>query len=158
MDNPQIADRLDALASLLELALGIRTADELREAAAAGRLRTVRGVGPKTEARVLEALAREGEPRSGRGLLLNRAWELVGGVATALDGEAAGDVRRWRDTCELLSVVCAAPDPRSVLARFAALPQVVALVEQGERHAVGVTVEGVPIELVAAEREQFGTA
>lgn len=139
-------------------ALGIRTADELREAAAAGRLRTVPGIGPKTEARLLEALAREAEPRPRRGLLLNRAWELVGGIAAALDGEAAGDVRRWRDSCELLVVVCAAADPRSVLARFSALPQIVAVVEQGERRAVGVTVEGVPVELIAAEPERFGTA
>src|SRR3990170_485727 len=62
-------------------ALGVRTADELREAAAAGRLRTVPGIGPKTEARLLEALARESDPRPQRGLLLNRAMELVGGIA-----------------------------------------------------------------------------
>jgi DNA polymerase (family X) len=142
----------------LARALDVSTADELREAAAAGRLRTVPGIGPKTEARLLEALARESEPRPRPGLLLDRAWELVGGVAAALDGEAAGDVRRWRDSCELLAVVCEARDPRSVLERFAALPQIVALVEQGERRAVGVTVEGVPVELVAAELRRFGAA
>src|ERR671937_350638 len=119
-------------------ALGVRTADELREAAAAGRLRTVPGIGPKTEARLLEALAREGEPRPRRGLLLNRAWELVGGVAAALGGEAAGDVRRWRDSCEVLAVVCPAPDPGPVLERFAALAQVVALIGRDGRRAVGV--------------------
>jgi DNA polymerase (family X) len=139
-------------------ALGIRTADELRDAAATGRLQAVPGIGPKTEARFLEAIAREGEPRPRRGLLLNRAWELVGGVAAALDGEAAGDARRWRDSCQLLPVVCAVRDPRFVRERFAALPQVVALVEQSDRRAVGVTVEGVPVELVAAEPERFGTA
>ena len=32
------------------------------------------------------------------------------------------------------------------------------MVEQDERRAVGVTVEGVPVELVAAEPERFGTA
>jgi DNA polymerase (family X) len=142
----------------LARALDIRTADELREAAAAGRLQTVPGIGPKIEAQILEALAREAEPRPRRGVLLNRAWELVGGVAAALDGEAAGDVRRWRDSCELLAVVCAGSDPRSVLARFGALPQIVAVVEQDERRAVGVTVEGVPVELVAVEPERFGTA
>jgi DNA polymerase (family 10) len=142
----------------LARALDVSTADELREAAAAGRLRTVPGIGPKTEARLLEVLAREGEPRPRPGLLLDRAWELVGGVAAALDGEAAGDVRRWRDSCELLAVVCEARDPRSVVERFAALPQIVALVEQGERRAVGVTVEGVPVELVAAEPRRFGAA
>jgi DNA polymerase (family X) len=139
-------------------ALGVRTPDELRAAAAAGRLRSVPGIGPKTEARLLEALAREAEPRPRRGLLLNRARELVGAIAAALDGEVAGDVRRWRDSCEQLAVACAAAEPAPVLARFAALPQIVAVVEQGERRAVGVTVDGVPIELVVAEQRRFGTA
>jgi DNA polymerase (family 10) len=130
----------------------------LREAAAAGRLRAVPGIGAKTEARLLEALAREGEPRPGQGLLLHRASELVGGVAAALGGEVAGDVRRWRDSCERLAVVCAAPDPQPVHARFAELPQIVALVEQDVRRAVGVTVDGVPVELVVAEPDAFGTA
>jgi DNA polymerase (family 10) len=144
----------------IELArsLGVRTADEVRQAAGEGRLRTVPGIGPKTEARLLEALAREGEPRPQRGLLLNRGWELVGSIASALDGEAAGDVRRWCDSCERLAVVCAAADPEPVLARFAELPQIVALIERGERRAVGVTVDGVPVELVAAAPDRFGAA
>ena len=142
----------------LARALEVRTADELREAAAEGRLRSVPGIGPKTEARLLEALRREDEPRPRAGLLLNRAWELVGGIAAALGGEPAGDVRRWRDSCEVLSVVCRAPEPGSVVARFAELPQIVSLIGEGERRAVGVTVEGVPVELVVAEPEQFGTA
>ena len=139
-------------------ALGVRTADEFREAASAGRLGAVPGIGPKTEARLLEALAGGAEPRARRGLLLNRAWELVGGIAAAVGGEAAGDVRRWRDSCEQLAVVCATQEPATELDRFAALPQIVALIERGERRAVGVTVEGVPVELVAAEPERFGAA
>jgi DNA polymerase (family X) len=139
-------------------ALGISTAEELRDAAASGRLRTAPGVGPKTEARLLEALAREDEPRPRRGLLLNRARDLVEGIAALLEGEAAGDVRRRRDSCEQLAVVCAAADPAPVVERFEGLPQIVAMVEREERRAVGVTVEGVPVELVVAEPERFGTA
>jgi DNA polymerase (family X) len=139
-------------------ALDVGTADELREAIATGGLRDVPGVGPKTEARLREALAREGEPRPQRGLVLTRARELVHGIAAALDGEAAGDVRRWRDSSEHLAVVCAASDPSPLLERFAALPQIVAVIEQAGRRAVGVTVEGVPIELVVSEPERFGTA
>jgi DNA polymerase (family X) len=142
----------------LARALDVHTADEFRVAAAEGRLAGVPGIGPKTEAKLLEALASEDEPRPRRGLLLNRAWELVGGVGAALGGEVAGDVRRWRDSCEHLAVVCAARDPDPVLARFADLPQIVAVIEQGERRAVGVTVEGVPLELVVAGPERFGTA
>jgi DNA polymerase (family X) len=139
-------------------ALDVRTVDELREAAAAGRLRSVQGIGPKTEAQLLEALARDVEPRPRQGLLLNQAIDLVGGVAAALGGEPAGDVRRWRDSCERLAVVCAAADPEPGLARFADLPQIVAVIEREERRAVGVTVDGVPVELVAAEPGRLGTA
>lgn len=138
--------------------LDITTAAELREAAAAGRLGMVPGIGPKTEARLLEALAREPNPRAARGLLLHRARELVGGVASALGGEVAGDVRRWRDSCQQLAVVCVSADPHSVLDRFAALPQVVAVIGQGERTAVGVTVEGIALELITVAPGQFGTA
>jgi DNA polymerase (family 10) len=132
-------------------ALEIHTPDELREAAAAGRLRDVPGVGPKTEAQIVAALAREPEPRT---LLLTRATELVEGIAAALEGEVAGDVRRWRDACEHLAVVCAP----AALTRFAALPQIVAVIEQDACHAVGFTVEGVPVEAVAAEPHERGTA
>ncbi len=144
----------------IELArsLGVRTAEELREAAAAGRLRDVPGIGAKTEELLLEALAREQDARPRQGLLLNRAGELVGAVAAAVGGEPAGDVRRWRDSCERLAVVCAAPDPEPALDRFAGLPQIVALLERHDRRAVGVTVEGTPVELVAAEPDRFGTA
>jgi DNA polymerase (family 10) len=138
-------------------ALGVSTAAEFREAAAAGRLRSVPGIGPKTEARLLEALAREAEPRPRQGLLLSRAWELVGGIADALDGEVAGDPRRWRDSCEFLAVACMARDPERLLDRFATLPQIVALIERDKRRVVGVTVEGVPVELVVAEPKRFGT-
>ena len=139
-------------------ALGVQTPEELREAAAAGRLRSVPGIGPKTEAQLLEALARSDEPRPQRSLVLSRAQELVGSIAGAVGGEPAGDVRRWRDACERLAVVCAADDPAPVLARFAELPQIVAVIEQDGRRAVGVTVEGVPVELAAAAPERFGTA
>jgi DNA polymerase (family X) len=139
-------------------ALGIRSAEEFRRAAAEGRLQNVPGIGPKTEARLLAALEREDDPRPKQGLLLNRAIELVAGVATALEGQVAGDVRRWRDSCERLAVVCAAADPGPVQARFAALPRIVALIEQSERRAVGVTVEGVPLELIAPDPDRFGTA
>jgi DNA polymerase (family 10) len=141
-------------------ALDIRTAAELREAAAAGRLRDVPGIGEKTEARLLGALAREAdpEPAPARGMLLNRAWELVHAIAESLGGEAAGDVRRWRDECHDLAVVCPAPKAAPILEAFAQLPQIVAVLGHDERQAVGVTVEGVAIRLVVAPAAAFGTA
>jgi DNA polymerase (family 10) len=139
-------------------ALGIRTIDELREVAATGRLSDVPGIGPKTEAQIVEALARESQARPRQGLMLPPALTLVGTVAAALGGEVAGDVRRWRDSCEWLAVVCRASGPERLLEDFATLPQIVAVIERDEWRAVGVTVEGVALELVVAPPEAFGTA
>jgi DNA polymerase (family X) len=136
--------------------LGIGTAGELRDAAGAGRLRTVPGIGPVTEAKIRAALDRPVVvPR--RRLLLNRSWQLTGAIADALGGVVAGDPRRWRDASERLAVVVASRDPAAVVARFRALPEIVSIVEGDERHALGITVEGVPVELVVAAPERFGT-
>ena len=137
--------------------LGIRTAGEFRAAAAEGRLRDVPGIGAATEAKLLERLAREEAPRASRPLVLSRARALLGSIADALDGEIAGDPRRWRDENERLAVVCAAEPAEPVLDAFAALPAIVAVVERELRRAVGATVEGVPVELVVAEPARFGT-
>ena len=139
--------------------LGIRTAAEFREAAAAGRLRDVPGIGPKTERKLVEALERGDAPSRGgrRAMLLNRSRLLAEGVADALGAEVAGDPRRWRDACEHFAVVCPSERPAEMIERFERLPQIVALVEAGPRRAVGLTVEGVALELVVAEPPRFGT-
>jgi DNA polymerase (family X) len=137
--------------------LGVRTLPELREAALEGRLREVPGIGPETERKLLATLAREPQAAAPRPLLLNRSLPLVESIAEALGGIAAGDPRRWRDASERLAVVVAARRAEPLLDRFEALPQIVAVVQRGERRALGVTVEGVPVELVVAEPAGLGT-
>jgi DNA polymerase (family X) len=140
-------------------ALGVRSLEELREAAAAGRLAEVPGIGPKKEAKLLAALAREPEAaRPLRAVLLNRGLALTAELAAALGGEAAGDPRRFRDRCEHLAVVVVAADPAGVIEAFDGLPQVVAIVEREDRRAVGVTVDGVAVELFVPVPEEAGTA
>jgi DNA polymerase (family X) len=134
-------------------ALGIRSADELRAAAEAGRLREAPGVGPATEAKVLEALSRE-QPEARRGLTRNRAAALADALAAPLDAVAAGELRRG---CELGHRLVLVSAQAEALERFVAQPEVVAVLERDERHAVGVTVEGIPVEVVAARPESFGT-
>ena len=139
-------------------ALGVRTAEEFRTAVLEGRLRSVRGIGPKTEAKLRAGLERAAKPKPRRGLLLNRAWGLTGTIADALGAEVAGDVRRWRDSCEDFALVVAASGAGPVLDAFEELPEIVSVVERGERRALGVTVEGVPIELLVPPPEDAGTA
>ena len=136
--------------------LDVRTVDELRAAAREGRLQEVPGIGPSTEKRVLERLEREHtEPR--QGLTLNRARALTEEVAAAVGGEVAGDPRRWADASFDLAVVVASDQPEGVLEQFERLAAIVAVVEREPRRAVGVTVDGIPLELVVAEPNRFGT-
>jgi DNA polymerase (family X) len=144
-------------AVLIARTLGVRTAAELREAAAAGRLREVPGIGPQKEAKLLAALDRADEPRPPRGLLIHRARRLLEEIAAPLGGVPAGDPRRYRDSSEHLAVVVPAADAGPVLAAFEALSAIVSVLDRGPRRAYGVTVEGVPVELVVAERGRFGT-
>ena len=138
-------------------ALGVRSAEDFRAAAEAGRLREAPGIGPQTEQKILERLSRAQQPRPRRGVTLNRALALSDGIASALGGTSAGHPRRRRDASERFAVVVAAADLEPVLDRFAALPQIVSIVEREERRAIGVDVEGVPVAVVAADPAQFGT-
>jgi DNA polymerase (family 10) len=141
-------------------ALGVQTVAEFREAAAAGRLGSAPGIGPKTEEKLVAALeeaARPGAALRRPRFLLSTGLVLLEDIAGELGATVVGDVRRYRDAPERLGVVCASDDPSPVIHRFEQLTQIVALAERGERRALGVTVEGVPVELVVAEPARFGT-
>jgi DNA polymerase (family 10) len=138
-------------------ALGVRTAAELREAALAGRLREVRGIGPTTEAKIVAALDRE-RPSVRRGLVLNRAREVADAIAEAVGGMVAGDLRRVRDLSERFAIVRPAAEWRDSVDAFARAPGVVSLLEQQERWALGVTLDGVPVELFVPHPDEAGTA
>jgi DNA polymerase (family X) len=127
--------------------LGIRTADELRDAASAGRLRELKGIGPSTERKILAGLTRD-RTRARRGLTLNRARALAESIAAELDGVVAGEVRRWRDLVHELAIVTTTPPD------LQSSPSLVAVLEPG----VAVTVEGIPVEITVTDPLAFGTA
>lgn len=144
---------------------GITTMEQLREAASEGRLRAVKGFGAKTEARILEAIARF-QTRSGRlrlGDALPIAHELVAALRNAAEIEhlvLAGSLRRGDSTVRNLDLVAASADPAAVIAAFLALPQVAAA--GGGTPAGGsatVTLHnGFQAELRAVAPERWGTA
>ena len=135
--------------------LDLRSVDEFMEAAQGGRLREVPGVGAVTEAKILDALARD--PAAPRGLTITRSRALSQDIAAALDGEIAGPARRFCELAHELAVVCASDNPHRVIDRFADLPTIVALIERHEGRAVGLTVDGLPVTLVVAPAERLGT-
>ena len=141
------------LGSAIGQTLGISTADELRIAARAGRLREVRGIGPRTEARILDALAHEDQTPPAL-MLLDRARALSERVAAALGGHAAGEARRWEDASRRLAIVVPTTEPQRVRARFSELPEIVTMVGRD----VGLTLDGVEVELHVPLPEALGSS
>jgi DNA polymerase (family 10) len=145
--------------------LEITGVDELEQAARAGRLRTLKGLGPKVEARVLEALAQRGaadEPqRFLLGDLLPLARELSAALraaSSAAEVSYAGSVRRAAPTGGNIDLVAAAGDPAIVLRAFAELPHV-ARVESADEQRIEVQLHnGKSCSLLVARPDAWGAA
>ncbi|HEU4973387.1 MAG TPA: hypothetical protein VFT35_15830, partial [Gaiellaceae bacterium] len=141
--------------SSIARALQITTVPELEAAIAAGRLSDVPGIGPVTEARIAAALARP--PQAQRGLTINRSRALSQEIARALGGHVAGPARRFCELAFELCVVVSSDRPSATIERFAALPQIMTLLERSERRSTGLTLDGIPITLLVATDETLGT-
>lgn len=108
--------------------LGIATLDELEVAAREGRLRQLRGLSARTEARILEGIGRRASRPRQRLLISDARWlsERLVGVMEGLPGvrsaSAAGSVRRRRETVGDLDILVATDRPAEVMAALAELP------------------------------------
>ncbi|OGO51388.1 MAG: hypothetical protein A2V84_07155 [Chloroflexi bacterium RBG_16_70_13] len=143
--------------------LGIATLDELRDAAASGRLRGLRGLSARTEQLILEGIA--GIETRERRLLLHQARDIVAEVVAqvgALEGVRrvvpAGSWRRRRETIGDLDFLAEADVPADVVDRFAALPSVAAVINRGPaKAAVELGGRGPQIDLMLMPSGAAGT-
>lgn len=104
--------------------LGIATVEELEEAARGHRLRELKGMGAKSEEKLLRgiALLREGQERTLLGVALPLAQELVEELRARKDvriAEMAGSVRRRRETIGDLDLLATSDRPAAVCEAFA---------------------------------------
>jgi len=143
---------------------GLATVAELKAAAQEGRLRTLPRMGEKREARILaniEALERR-EP--GR-VHLGVAWPLARQVVTALRDlpdvyklEAAGSLRRMRETVGDLDFLVATEKPEAVMAAFKNLPGVETILLSGTTKTSVRFGNGLQADLRCLEPAHWGTA
>jgi DNA polymerase (family 10) len=154
-------------ARLLYDELGVDSVESLREAALSQRVRGVKGLGPKLEERILEALADGNELPSSREparVILSRASEVAQELAAALAERAApgsevviaGSVRRQADSVKDLDLAATSTEPAQLAAQLAALEQVESVTSAGPAGARGMTHSGIAVELRIAAPEQRG--
>ena len=143
--------------------MGIASLDELKKAAEAQQLRTLRGFGPKAEESILHALAAGEDGRSKPKLLLSKALQIAESLRDALREhpaaervEIAGSARRWTDTCKDIDLVATASDARALADAFCSMPLIAEANSPGEAGARGVTHNGISVDLRIVAPENFG--
>jgi DNA polymerase (family 10) len=143
--------------------LGISTLAELKAAAEGERLRSLPGLGAKSEEKILKALAFQAEnPDEGR-RLLGDGLPAVQAVVSVLREHPsvvavseAGSVRRRKETFRDLDIIATATDPAALTAYFTELAWVVDVVAHGDTKATVVSNEGLRFDLRVVPPESFG--
>ncbi len=143
--------------------LGVTTLDELKAAAQQQRLRSLPGLGARSEERILEALEKgigaEPERRGllGKGLpVVRQVVEALRAHPAAVDVSEAGSTRRRKETFRDLDVIATSTDPGALIAHFVGLPWVLEVVAQGESKATVITKQGLRLDLRVVPPESYG--
>jgi DNA polymerase (family 10) len=147
---------------LLHDELGISSIDELRAAAEEGSLRGIRGLSARTEANILDGIARI-ERRSTR-LLLHDADAVVGGLLDRLREvtavrriEPAGSLRRRRSTIGDLDLLAAVDSAEPLFGALDDLLQVDHVLSAGTDKSSIVLRDGPQVDLMVCAPEDWGT-
>jgi len=144
--------------------LDVTTLEGLRQAAEQQRVRTLQGLGAKSEEKILEALAKGFGPEPERRGLLGVGLPVVHEVVEALrahpaavEVSGAGSVRRGRETFRDLDVIATATDPGALIAHFVTQPWVLEVAAQGDTKATVVTKQGLRLDLRVVPPEDYGS-
>src|SRR3954466_8869825 len=143
--------------------LGITTVDALKAAAEAQELRGHAGIGPGTEQKIAEALARphaaEGPHRALLGTTLPKLRAVVQVLQeheASVEVSLAGSARRMRETVRDLDIIATATDPQALVDYFCGLRWVVDVAAKGPTKATVVSHDGLRFDLRVVPPESYG--
>ena len=150
-------------AKLLYEALGVRTLDDLERVARAGQIREIKGLGEKTEEKILRGLAEARRTESR--MLLGHAYPIADDLRRRLNEtglftrlEIAGSLRRGRETIGDLDILGISPDPPHAADAFVTLPDVDEILAHGPKKSSVRLTSGIQVDLRIVPEESFGAA
>ncbi|NOX44383.1 MAG: hypothetical protein GXO72_01410, partial [Caldiserica bacterium] len=151
------------IAKLLYEHLGVRNLDDLERAAREHRIRTVPGLGPKVEEKILRGLAeaRKTEKRVLLGIALPLAENIreklrASGLFSAV--EIAGSVRRGKETIGDIDILGISDRPEEASELFAGLPDVEEVLAKGPKKTSVRLGDGLQVDLRIVPEDSFGAA
>lgn len=149
--------------AMIHKTLKITTLAELEAAAKEGKLRSLPGMGAKSETAILEGIGSLSR-RSGR-ISIGRAYPLAYEIIDALkkvkgvvDAQPAGSLRRMRSTIGDLDILVAAKDSAAVMEAFTTLPRISRVLGKGETKSSIEFSSGIRAQVWVHPPEKFGTA
>jgi DNA polymerase (family 10) len=150
-------------AKLLYDELGVKDLADLEKAARDGAIRGVKGLGAKTEEKILRGLS-ETRGTEGR-MLLGQALPLAAELIDQLDKtgtfdrlEAAGSLRRGRETIGDLDLLAVAADSHAAMEAFVELPEVDEVLVHGPKKTSAKLRSGIQVDLRIVPPESYGAA
>lgn len=143
--------------------LGVTTLEGLAEAAAAGKLSQLPGMGAKSEANIkasLELLSRHGDDRTPLGVAWPIAQSLLAELSTfsgVLQAAVGGSLRRMRESIGDLDFLIAAADSGPIMSRYRELDMVESVLAAGASKTSVVLHNGLQADLRVLAPERWGT-
>jgi DNA polymerase (family 10) len=146
--------------------MGIRSVDELRQAAKEGKVRTLAGFGVKTESTILEEIGKIKETKKGgRRVKLAVAEQVVEplvGYLKKIDGvkeiDVAGSYRRRRETVGDLDILVACGRGCPVMDKFVDYEDVEKILSRGKTRSSVVFRNGIQVDLRVVPEASYGAA
>lgn len=143
--------------------LGIVTVDDLACAAREDRLSGLKGMGKKTQERILRGI--DLLRRNAGRVLLNEALEAAETIVSRLRAlpevkavQYAGSLRRWRETIGDVDLLVTADHPGPIMDAFTTQPEITEVLAHGETKSSIVFGSGLQVDLRAVPAESFGAA
>lgn len=149
--------------ALLFRKLKIGSIAELAKALHAGRLRTLKGIGPKIEANILKAI--EQRQLVDKRLRLSVAEQIAGPLLTFIKSMPgveqaiiAGSFRRRKETVGDLDILVTCEQPAGAIDRFVLYPEVAEILAKGRTRATVRLKCGLQVDLRVVSDRSYGAA
>jgi DNA polymerase (family 10) len=161
LDIPDVGPKT---AKLLWEELGLQSVAEVEAAARAGQIRTLKGMGAKSEAKILAGIELLNR-RSDR-IPLGTAWpvavDLLEGLKAhcdeVLDATVAGSLRRMRATIGDIDLLAASASPAAVMRAFSGHPRVAEVMLSGPTKTTVRLQNGLQVDLRVLDPQHWGAA
>ncbi|HXF57275.1 MAG TPA: DNA polymerase/3'-5' exonuclease PolX [Actinomycetota bacterium] len=150
-------------AKVLHDELGISSVEELLDAVHAGKLRTLKGFGPKTEQNILHGveLMQQSGQRVQLGVAMDLAEEIVAELSSVKGCRKctyAGSLRRMAETIGDIDILVASEKPGPIMDAFTRLSYVSEVIARGETKSSIRTTKGLQVDLRVVPPGVWGAA